>query len=74
MQHTISQTMLIGSEPRQATERTGPIMKALGGYLNRLRRYYRTKRELARLTDRELADLGIQRGDISRIAYDTAQY
>jgi len=49
-------------------------MKALGGYLNRLRRYYRTKRELARLTDRELSDLGIQRGDISRIAYDTAQY
>ena len=49
-------------------------MKALSGYLNRLRRYYRAKRELARLTDRELADLGVQRGDISRIAYDTAQY
>lgn len=37
------------------------------------RRVYReTYRELARLTDRELADLGIDRGNIDAVAYEAA--
>lgn len=31
-------------------------------------KYYQTKRELERLTDRELNDIGIGRHDIERIA------
>jgi uncharacterized protein YjiS (DUF1127 family) len=37
----------------------------------RWNRYNTTKRELDLLTDRELADLGIMRSDIPRIARDT---
>ena len=31
-------------------------------------RYHKTVRELTQLTDRDLADLGIHRSDISRVA------
>ena len=47
-------------------------MKKISGYIGRLRRYYVAVRELSNLTDRELADLGMQRRDISKIAYETA--
>jgi uncharacterized protein YjiS (DUF1127 family) len=36
------------------------------------KRYDAGVRELSRLGDRELADIGITRGDISRIAWDNA--
>jgi uncharacterized protein YjiS (DUF1127 family) len=36
------------------------------------RRYDASLRELYRLGDRELADIGITRGDIPRIAWDNA--
>ena len=49
-------------------------MKAIGGYLNRWRRYYVAVRELSRLTDRELAELGVRRQEISSVAYKSAQY
>jgi uncharacterized protein YjiS (DUF1127 family) len=48
-------------------------MNLFNGYIGRWRRYYVAVRELSRLSDRELADLGIQRRDISRIAYQTAR-
>ena len=51
----------------------------IAGLLNRLRargeeyaRYVRTRDELAGLTDRELADIGLVRGDIDRIARQAA--
>jgi uncharacterized protein YjiS (DUF1127 family) len=47
-------------------------VKTISGYFGRLRRYYVAVRELSSLTDRELADLGLQRRDISRVAYETA--
>jgi uncharacterized protein YjiS (DUF1127 family) len=36
-------------------------------------RYKRTVSELSHLSDRELADLGISRGDIMRLARETVQ-
>ena len=35
------------------------------------RKYQSTKRELSRLSSRELSDLGISRGEISRIARES---
>jgi uncharacterized protein YjiS (DUF1127 family) len=37
------------------------------------RRYEASLRELSRLGDRELADIGISRSDIPRVAWDNAQ-
>ena len=36
-------------------------------------RFYNTVRELSQLTDRELADLGLSRGDIVRVASNQYQ-
>ena len=36
-------------------------------------RFYNTVREISQLTDRELADLGLTRGDIVRVANDQYQ-
>lgn len=38
------------------------------------RRYHRNYDELSRLGDRELADIGLSRGDIARVAYDAAHF
>ena len=37
------------------------------------RRYNRSVRELNRLGDRELADIGISRGDIPRVAWESSE-
>lgn len=39
----------------------------------RWRRYRVSVRELAKLGDRELRDIGISRSDIQRVAWDSAQ-
>ena len=39
----------------------------------RWRRYDASLRELSRLGDRELADIGISRSDIPRIAWESAE-
>jgi uncharacterized protein YjiS (DUF1127 family) len=39
----------------------------------RWRRYSQSVRELARLDDRELADIGISRSDIQAVAWNTAR-
>ena len=41
-------------------------------FLDSWRRYNKALRELYRLGDRELADIGITRSDIPRIAWDSA--
>ena len=41
-------------------------------FLQVWRRYNTSVRELSRLGDRELADIGISRSDIVRIAWDNA--
>jgi uncharacterized protein YjiS (DUF1127 family) len=42
-------------------------------YLHAWRRYDTTVRELCKLTDRDLADLGITRKDIPRVAWEYAR-
>jgi uncharacterized protein YjiS (DUF1127 family) len=37
------------------------------------RRYNASLRELNRLADRELADIGITRGDIPRVAWESSE-
>jgi uncharacterized protein YjiS (DUF1127 family) len=42
-------------------------------FLRRWRRYNQSIRELSRLGDRELADIGISRGDIPAVSWTAAQ-
>jgi uncharacterized protein YjiS (DUF1127 family) len=41
-------------------------------YFRKLRTYRKTYNELARLTDRELNDIGLSRADINDVARDQA--
>ena len=47
-------------------------LKTISEKLNAWRRYRGAVRELSQLTDRELADIGIRRGDIDDIARRSA--
>lgn len=47
------------------------IVETFYKQMKRNRRYCRTVKELSRLSDRELRDIGIHRCDIQRIALDT---
>ncbi|MBI4275564.1 MAG: DUF1127 domain-containing protein [Rhizobiales bacterium] len=49
------------------------FLSSLIRFLRRWRRYDASIRELSRLGDRELADIGISRSDIYRVAWDNAQ-
>jgi uncharacterized protein YjiS (DUF1127 family) len=49
------------------------MFHSLLDYLRSRRRYYASLRELSQLGDRELADIGISRSDIVRIARDDAR-
>jgi uncharacterized protein YjiS (DUF1127 family) len=42
-------------------------------FIRSWKRYNASLRELGTLSDRELADIGIARSDISRVAWDTAR-
>ena len=46
----------------------------LVGVYRQWRRYNQSLRELNRLGDRELADIGISRGDIPRVAWDNSEH
>jgi uncharacterized protein YjiS (DUF1127 family) len=59
--------------------RRGEARGFLAGFVQRLQargqeyaRYVRTRDELAGLTDRELADIGLARADIERVARQAA--
>lgn len=43
-------------------------------FLQAWKRYGATVQELSHLTDRELADIGITRSDIQRVAWDHARH
>ncbi|MCC7345930.1 MAG: DUF1127 domain-containing protein [Variibacter sp.] len=49
------------------------ILNHLFRFLRAWRRYNHSVRELSRLGDRELADIGITRGDIPATAWQAAQ-
>jgi uncharacterized protein YjiS (DUF1127 family) len=51
-----------------AGERTKPMLSPIIRYIRDWQRYGRDVQELSRLSDRELADIGITRCDIRRIA------
>ena len=46
---------------------------ALVRFLQSWKRYNKSLNELSRLGDRELADIGISRSDIARVAWNSAQ-
>ncbi len=48
------------------------MLVAVISFLQSWRRYNTSLRELYQLGDRELADIGISRSDIPRVAWDTA--
>jgi uncharacterized protein YjiS (DUF1127 family) len=48
------------------------MLVAILRFIQVWKRYNASLRELSRLGDRELADIGITRGDIPRIAWDNA--
>ena len=48
------------------------MLVAIVNFLRAWRRYNASLRELTQLGDRELADIGITRSDIPRIAWDSA--
>jgi uncharacterized protein YjiS (DUF1127 family) len=48
------------------------MLVAIINFLRAWRRYNASLRELTQLGDRELADIGITRSDIPRIAWDNA--
>ena len=48
------------------------MFSSLARLINSWKRYENVRRELSHLTDRELADIGITRSDIDRIAHHEA--
>ena len=58
-----------GDSPLPLKGLTTMFLSHLVGVLRQWRRYNQSLRELNRLGDRELADIGITRGDIPRVAW-----
>jgi len=57
---------------RPKTKKGKTMLLAIIRFLQSWRRYNASLRELYQLGDRELADIGITRSDIPRIAWDAA--
>ena len=53
-------------------ERRTAMIAALVRFIQEWKRYNRSLNELSRLGDRELADIGISRSDIPRVAWNAA--
>jgi uncharacterized protein YjiS (DUF1127 family) len=49
------------------------MLFAIIRFLQSWRRYHTNLRELSQLDDRQLADVGISRSDIYRVAWDNAE-
>jgi len=62
-----------GDSPLPLKGLTTMFLSHLVGVLRQWRRYNQSLRELNRLGDRELADIGITRGDIPRVAWDSSE-
>lgn len=60
-------------QARGVTHRVRRLFSGLSLWLQERRAYARTLAELQSLSDRELADIGISRADISLIARDSAK-
>ena len=53
-------------------ERRNTMIAALARFIQEWKRYNQSLSELSRLGDRELADIGISRSDIPRVAWNAA--
>ena len=62
-----------GDSPLPLKGLTIMFLSHLVGVFRQWRRYNQSFRELNRLGDRELADIGITRGDIPRVAWDNSE-
>lgn len=59
---------------RAQKRKESTMIVAIINFLQAWRRYNSSLRELYQLGDRELADIGISRSDIPRVAWDTANH
>lgn len=62
-----------GDSPLPLKGLTNMFLSQLVGVFRQWRRYNQSLRELNRLGDRELADIGITRGDIPRVAWSNSE-
>ena len=60
----------IGESGANAGERTKPMLSPVIRFFQNWKRYGLAVQELSQLSDRELADIGITRSDIPRIAWE----
>ena len=58
---------------REPTEKENIMFTALVRFIQSWKNYNRSLNELSRLGDRELADIGVSRSDIPRLAWNAAQ-
>jgi uncharacterized protein YjiS (DUF1127 family) len=68
-----SEQKLIAGGNTALRERTASMLAHLIRTFRAWLRYEASLRELSRLGDRELADIGVVRSDIPRIAWETAR-
>jgi len=61
-----------GCLPELAKGKKDSMFTALVRFFQEWKRYNQSLNELSRLGDRELADIGISRSDIPRVAWNTA--
>jgi uncharacterized protein YjiS (DUF1127 family) len=66
-------TLKTGDSPLPLKGLTTMFLSHIVGAYKQWRRYNESLRELNRLGDRELADIGITRGDIPRVAWDYSE-
>ena len=58
---------------RNCRESRRPMFTSIVRFIQSWKRYNRSLNELNRLGDRELADIGISRSDIARVAWQNSQ-
>ena len=63
-----------GNHPLLLKGLTTMFLSNLVGVFRQWRRYNQSLRELNRLGDRELADIGLRRGDIPRAAWESSEH
>jgi uncharacterized protein YjiS (DUF1127 family) len=68
----MTEATYVRSQDAGLVARVEALLVAGAQVLRRRRIYSRTQAELSALTDRELADLGISRFDIARVAREAA--
>jgi len=50
------------------------LLTRIQNFITRYNAYNAARRELSQLSDRELADIGIRRGDIDQVSWQSAEH